>query len=69
MAYQRKTRLFPIALSVGDAARCLGVARKTIETALRNDELKCYAPPSGLVRPRILVADIHRWVTQYWKVV
>jgi excisionase family DNA binding protein len=62
-----KRYLFPIAVSVREAATCLGVSRHTIELAIANGELKLRTPNWGTRRGRLLVSEITTWVTTKWK--
>jgi excisionase family DNA binding protein len=63
----RHRSLFPIAVSVREAAECLGVSRRVIEMAIANGELKFRTPNWGARRGRLLVSEITNWVATHWK--
>jgi hypothetical protein len=69
MGYKRITKLWPLAVSVSDAGRVLGVAKSVIERALSDGVFECRVPPHGMKRPRILTEDLVRFVREHWKLV
>jgi excisionase family DNA binding protein len=54
-------------MSVAETAEALGVQRAVIDAAIHSRELKTYTAPSGIHRPRIMVRDLEKWITKYWR--
>ncbi len=61
MGHPRKNSLFPVAVSVHQAAACLGIRVEVVQAAVRNFEVTCYRAPTGS-RKKILVQDLVKWV-------
>lgn len=61
---ERRTALFPVAMSPARLADCIGVKRATITDAIKNDLLPCYR--KGLMR-RVLVQDAVSWIKNTWE--
>jgi len=61
---ERRTQLFPIALSPAKLADSLGVSPSVIANAIKEDLLRCYR--IGTKR-RVLVQDAVQWVKQSWE--
>jgi hypothetical protein len=66
MAYQKLTRLWPVAMSKSDVARIIGCSKKVVERAVRDLQLPLYVPPTGPRTPRILTEDVVRWIRDKW---
>ena len=64
MPRERRTTLFPIAVSPAMAADALGIRAEQIQDAITRGELHCYVKG---VRKRVLIADLVEWVRNYWK--
>ncbi len=62
-----KNRLFPVALSLSQAATCLGVSRETIVEGVRTNQLPYFHAPTGS-RKRVLVADLVAFVRTWRRV-
>jgi hypothetical protein len=69
MAYKSKRKLYPVAVSIAEAASVLGVTRTTIELSLKAGHLVARIPEYGTRRPRILVDDLVSYVRTYWRAV
>jgi hypothetical protein len=65
--YQKRTPLWPLALSKSDAAKALGISVRAIDMALAAGELEMFTPNSGLRRGRILTESLVSWVKNYWR--
>jgi excisionase family DNA binding protein len=61
--YQRKTRLFPIALSVNGAAEAMSLPRRKLRDAIRDGHLIAYQNGTHV---RVLVEDLVAWVKTTW---
>jgi excisionase family DNA binding protein len=61
--YIRRTRLFPIGLSVNAAALSLQIERRKITAAMRAGHLEAYKNGTQV---RILVESLVKWVREYW---
>ena len=61
---QRK--MWPIALSISDAASCLQIPRSKLYAAIKERSLPYHQ--HGVHR-RLLVSEIEAWVQRYWKLV
>jgi hypothetical protein len=66
MRTRDRNRLWPIALSIQDAATCLQIPRTKIYSAIKNGELECF---QHAAHRRLLVSSIELWIRRYWKVV
>jgi excisionase family DNA binding protein len=66
MPRERRTAIFPIALSPAKMADCLGVKAEVIQDAIKDGELPCYQ--KGTKR-RVLVSDCVAWVKRTWRAV
>jgi hypothetical protein len=65
MGRPRKTRLFPVALSIDAAADALSCPRSRISEAVYlSGELPAYQGPNHSVR--ILVKDLTAWIERTW---
>lgn len=65
MGRPRKTRLFPVSLSIDACADALSCPRRKISEAIYLDgTLPAYAGPNRSVR--VLVKDLTIWVEQNW---
>jgi hypothetical protein len=65
MGRERKTRLFPIALSIDACADALSCPRSKISEAVYlSGELPAYAGPNRSVR--VLVKDLTAWIERTW---
>jgi hypothetical protein len=64
MPRERRTTLFPIAISPARAADALGIRAEQMQEAISRGELTCYVKG---VRKRVLVADLTEWVRKFWK--
>jgi hypothetical protein len=63
---ERKSRLFPVALSPERAAGCIGVRPELIRDAIRLRLLPCYKAPRGS-RRIVLVRDLLHYIRREWK--
>ena len=61
---ERRTAIFPIALSPARLAGCLDIRPEVIANAIKQDHLPCYR--KGTKR-RVLVADAIEWVRNTWE--
>ena len=61
---ERRTALFPIAVSPARLADCIGMKRAVVDDAIRNDLLPCYQ--KGLKR-RVLICDAVEWIKNTWE--
>jgi hypothetical protein len=61
---ERRTALFPVAVSPAKLAECLGIKRATVTDAIKNDILPCYR--KGLKR-RVLIQDAVAWIKNTWE--
>lgn len=61
---ERRTALFPIALSPTKLADCVGVLPRVIADAIKTGDLPCYK--RGTKR-RVLVQDAVDWIKQTWE--
>jgi hypothetical protein len=61
---ERRTALFPIALSPAKLADCIGIKPQVVTDAIKNDLLPCYR--NGLKR-RVLVQDAVAWIKNTWE--
>lgn len=57
MPRERRTSLFPIAVSPARAADSLGIRAEEINEAIKRGELHCYVKG---IRSRVLIADLGR---------
>lgn len=64
MPRERRTAIFPIALSPAKLADCLGVSAEVVKDAIKSGELPCYQ--KGTKR-RVLVSDCVAWVRATWR--
>jgi hypothetical protein len=65
MGRARKTRLFPLSLSIDATANALSCPRSRVSEAVYlTGELPAYGGPNNSVR--ILVKDTVRWVEETW---
>jgi hypothetical protein len=64
MPRERRTSLFPVAVSPARAADALGIRAEEINEAIKHGELHCYVKG---IRRRVLIADLVEWVRHYWK--
>jgi hypothetical protein len=65
MGRPRKTRLFPLSLSIDATADALSCPRRRVSEAVYlTGELPAYSGPNRSVR--ILVKDTVAWVERYW---
>lgn len=64
MPRERRTSLFPVAVSPARAAESLGIKVERIQEAIKSGELPCYI--KGVQR-RVLVADLTEWVRNTWE--
>jgi hypothetical protein len=61
---ERRTALFPVAVSPAKLAECIGVKRAVVTDAITNDLLPCYR--KGLKR-RVLIQDAVQWIKNTWE--
>lgn len=61
--YQRKSRLFPVALSPNGCADALDVRYEKIRQAIAAAELPAFKNGTQV---RVLVTDLEAWVRNYW---
>jgi hypothetical protein len=61
---ERRTAIFPIALSPAKLAECLGIRDTVVADAIKNDLLPVYRQG---VKRRVLVADAIEWVRTTWE--
>ena len=61
---ERRTALFPIALSPARLAESLGIRVEVVTDAIKNDVLPCYR--KGLKR-RVTVQDAVAWIKNTWE--
>jgi hypothetical protein len=61
---ERRTALFPVAVSPATLAECLGIKRATVADAIKKDLLPCYR--KGLKR-RVLIQDAVAWIKNTWE--
>jgi hypothetical protein len=61
---ERRTAIFPIALSPAKLADTLGISPSVVTSAIRNDLLPCFK--HGLKR-RVLVIDAVEWIKNTWE--
>ena len=64
MPRERRTALFPVAVSPARAAESLGIHPREIGEAIKSGELACYVKG---IRRRVLIADLTEWVRNTWK--
>lgn len=61
---ERRTSLYPIALSPAKLADCLGVLPRVVADAIKLGDLPCYK--HGTKR-RVLVQDAVQYIKQHWR--
>lgn len=61
---ERRTAIFPIALSPAKLADCLGIRPEVVTAAIKQRALPCYR--KGAKR-RVLIADAVTWVRTTWE--
>jgi hypothetical protein len=61
---ERRTSLFPIAVSPARLADSIGMKRGVVADAIKNDLLPCYR--KGLKR-RVLIQDAVAWIKNTWE--
>jgi hypothetical protein len=61
---ERRTALFPVAVSPAKLAECIGIKPEVVADAIKNDLLPCYR--KGLKR-RVLIQDAVQWIKNTWE--
>jgi hypothetical protein len=61
---ERRTALFPVAVSPAKLAECIGIKPAVVADAIKNDLLPCYR--KGLKR-RVLIQDAVAWIKNTWE--
>jgi hypothetical protein len=61
---ERRTSLFPVAVSPAKLADSIGMKRAVVADAIKNDLLPCYQ--KGLKR-RVLICDAVEWIRNRWE--
>ena len=61
---ERKSRLWPIAMSPSKAADALGIRPEQVQAAIFCGALPCYKIG---VKRRVLVRDLYHWIRRNWR--